>query len=59
MFKNYKLPGSDQILTDLIQAGGGTLWFEIHKLGNSILSKVELPDQSKESIMVPHLQDGR
>jgi hypothetical protein len=36
MFKNYKLPGTDQILADLIQAGGETLWFEIHKLVNSI-----------------------
>jgi hypothetical protein len=35
-FKNYKPLGSDQILADVIQAGGGTLWFEIHKLVNSI-----------------------
>jgi hypothetical protein len=32
----YKLPSSDQILAELIQAGGETLWSEIHKLVNSI-----------------------
>jgi hypothetical protein len=29
-FKWYKLTGSDQILAELIQAGGETLWYEIH-----------------------------
>jgi hypothetical protein len=33
--KNYKSPGSDEIPAALIQAGGETLQFEIHKL-NSI-----------------------
>jgi hypothetical protein len=28
--KRYKLPSSDQILAELIQAGGETLWSEIH-----------------------------
>jgi hypothetical protein len=46
----YKLPGSDQILGELIQAGGETLLFEIHKLTNSIWN--ELPDQWKESVIV-------
>jgi hypothetical protein len=32
--KKYKSPGSDQILAELIQAGGETLWFEIHILIN-------------------------
>jgi hypothetical protein len=39
-----KLQGNDQILDELIQAGGATLQFEIHKLNNSIHSKEELPD---------------
>jgi hypothetical protein len=30
--KNCKLPGSEQISAELIQAGGETLWAEIHKL---------------------------
>jgi hypothetical protein len=38
--KKYKLPGSDRILAELIQAGGGTLWSEIHKLTNSIEGRI-------------------
>jgi hypothetical protein len=30
--KKYELPGSDQILAELIQAGGKILWSEVHKL---------------------------
>jgi hypothetical protein len=48
--KRYKLPGSDQILAELFQAGGETLWSEIHKLINSAWNKEELPDQWKGSI---------
>jgi hypothetical protein len=36
MLKKYKYPGSGQILVELIQAVGETLWSEIHKLINSI-----------------------
>jgi hypothetical protein len=32
--KRCKSPSSDQILAELIQAGGETLWSEIHKLIN-------------------------
>jgi hypothetical protein len=39
--KRYKLLGSDQIPAELIQAGGETLQFEIHKLINSIWNKEE------------------
>jgi hypothetical protein len=51
--KKYKSPGSDQILAELIQAGGETLQSEIHKLIDSIWSKEELPDQWKVSNTVP------
>jgi hypothetical protein len=51
--KKHKSPGSDRILAELIQAGGETLYSEIHKLINSIWSNEELPDQWKESIVVP------
>jgi hypothetical protein len=34
--KKYKSPGSDQILAELIQAGGELLLSEIHKLINSV-----------------------
>jgi hypothetical protein len=46
--KKYKLPGSDQI-----PAGGEMLLSAIHKLINSVWNKEELPDQWKESIIVP------
>jgi hypothetical protein len=51
--KRYKSPGSNQIQAELIQAGGETSWSEIHKLINSICNKEELPDQWKESIILP------
>jgi hypothetical protein len=51
--EKYKSPGNDQIPAELIQAGGETLWFEIHKLINFIFNKKELPDEWKESIIVP------
>jgi len=43
--KRYKFPGINQILIELIQAGGNTLWFEIHKCINSMWNKEELPQQ--------------
>jgi hypothetical protein len=51
--KKYKLPGSDQIPAELIQAGGEILLFAIHKLINSVWNKEGLPDQWKESIIIP------
>jgi hypothetical protein len=44
-FKNYKLPVSGLILTEMIQAGGKKLQSENRKLINSTWSKKELPDQ--------------
>jgi hypothetical protein len=40
--KMCKSRGSDRSLAELIQAGGETLWSEIHKLVNSIWNKEEL-----------------
>jgi hypothetical protein len=57
-FKRYKSPGIDQIPAELIQAGGNTLRSEIHKLINSIWNKEELPEQWKESIIVPIYKKG-
>jgi hypothetical protein len=51
--ERYKLPGSVQIWAELIQARGETLLSAIHELNNSIWNKEELPDQWKESIIVP------
>jgi hypothetical protein len=54
----YKLPGSDQILAELIQAGGETLLSGIHKLINYIWNKEEMPDQWKKSIILPIHRKG-
>jgi hypothetical protein len=43
--KRYKLPGSDQIPAELIQAGGKILRSKFHHLINSIWNWKELPDQ--------------
>jgi hypothetical protein len=56
--KKYKSPGSDQIPAELIQAGGETLLSTIHKLINSVWNKEGLPDQWKESIIVPFHKKG-
>jgi hypothetical protein len=51
--KRYKSPDSDQILAELIQAGSEILWSEIHKFINFIWNNADLPEQWKESIIVP------
>jgi hypothetical protein len=56
--KRYKSPGIDQIPAELIQAAGNTLHSEIHKLINCMWSKEELPEQWKESIIVPIYKKG-
>jgi hypothetical protein len=56
--KQYKSPGSDQIPVELIQAGGEILLSAIHKLIKSVWNKEELPDQWKESIVVPIHKEG-
>jgi hypothetical protein len=56
--KRYKSPGTDQIRSELIQAGGNTLRSEIHKLINCIWNKEELPEQWKESIIVQIYKKG-
>jgi hypothetical protein len=51
--KNYKSPGTDKISAELIKAGGETLYSEIHRLICCMWNKEELPQQWKESIIVP------
>jgi hypothetical protein len=58
MQKKYKILGSDQNPAELYQAGGETLMFVIHKLINSILKKEEMPDQWKDSLIVPIYNNG-
>jgi hypothetical protein len=56
--KKFKLPSSDQISAELIQAGGEILLSAIHKLMNSVWNKEKLPDQWKDSIIVPIHKKG-
>jgi hypothetical protein len=53
-----KSPGSDQILAELIQVGGETLWAVIHKLINCTWNELELPDKWKASIILPVQKKG-
>jgi len=56
--KNHKPPGIDQIPAELIKAGGRTICSAIHKLIISIWNKEELPEEWKESIVVPIYKKG-
>jgi hypothetical protein len=56
--KIYKSPGTDQILAELIRAGGEILRSGIHKLISSIWNKEEFPGQWKEPIILPLLKEG-
>jgi hypothetical protein len=51
--KIYKSSGTYQIPSELIKAGGETLYSEIHKLIYCIWNKEKLPQQWNESIIVP------
>jgi len=51
--KTHKSPGIDEIPAELIKAGGGTICGEIHKLITSNWKKEKLPEEWKESIIVP------
>ena len=56
--KSHKSPGIDYISAELIKTGGRTIRFEFHKLIISIWNKVELPEEWKESIIVPIYKKG-
>jgi hypothetical protein len=56
--KSYKSPGTDNIPAELIKAGGETLYSEIHRLIYSIWNKEDLPQQWKESVIVPIYKKG-
>ena len=51
--KRSKSPGTDQISAELIKAEGRTIRSEIQKLVNSLWNKEDLPQQWKETIIVP------
>jgi len=56
--KSRKSPGIYQILAELIKAGGRTICLEIRKLITSIWKKEKLPEEWKESIIVPIHKNG-
>jgi hypothetical protein len=56
--KRYKSLGTDQLLAELIKAGGETFCSEIHKLIHSVWTKEELPQQWKESNILPINRKG-
>ena len=56
--KSHKSPDIDQIPAELIKAGGRAIYFEIHKLIISIWKKEKLPEEWKESIIVPIHKKG-
>ena len=56
--KSHKSLGIDQIPAELIKAGGMTICLEIHKLITSIWKKEKLPEEWKETIIVPIHKKG-
>jgi hypothetical protein len=54
----YPTPGIDQIPAKLIKAGGKTICCAIHKLIIAIWNKNKLPEEWKESIIVPIHKKG-
>ena len=56
--KSHKSPGIDQVPTELIKAGGKTFRCEVRKLIISIWNKEKLPEEWKESIVVPIYKKG-
>jgi hypothetical protein len=51
--KRHESTGIDQMLAELIKAGGRTILPQIHKLINCIQNKEELPEMWKDSIILP------
>ena len=56
--KSHKSPGIDQIPAELIKEGNRTIHYQIHKLIVSTWNKEELPEEWKESIIVPNHKKG-
>ena len=56
--KSHKSPGIDQIPAELIKEGCRIIPYQIHKPIVSIWNKEELPEEWKESIIVPIHKKG-
>jgi sorting nexin-29 len=55
---SFRYQGIDQIPAELIKAGGRIIRSEIHKHIISIWNKEELPEEWKESVIVPIYKKG-
>jgi len=53
MVQTHKSPGTDKSTVELIIAGSRTVRCEIQQLINYIWNKEEMPEEWKESIIVP------
>jgi len=56
--RSHKSPATERSPSELIKAGCRTFQSEIHKLIISIWNKEELPEECKESIIVPIYKKG-
>ena len=56
--KSHKSQGNDQIPVEMIKTGGRTIRHEIHKLIISTWNDEEMPEEWKESIVVPIYKKG-
>ena len=56
--KSHKSPGIGHIPAELVKVGGRTICLKIHKLIPSIWKKEKLPEDWKESIIVPIHKKG-
>jgi len=56
--ESHKSPGIDHIPAELIKAGSRTICLEIHKFITSIWKKEKLPEDWKESIIIPIHKKG-
>jgi len=56
--KSRKSPGIDRVPAELIKEGGRINRYEFHKLIVAIWKKEELPEEWKESIVVPIYKKG-
>jgi hypothetical protein len=56
--KRHRLPGTDHIPLEVIKAAGKTICSEIHKLIKSVCNNYKLPEQWKESVIVPIYKKG-
>jgi hypothetical protein len=56
--KSHKSPGTNQIRAEIIKEGSRKIRCAIHKLIIAIWNKEELPDEWKESVIVPIHKKG-